>query len=129
MIDAVEKPYHCFLKPLKEKCFSDTELGCLKQMYNCLYPNSEIKHISRFYYQSKNLSINHEEYISTASRSKRSPVAAHWPGVIGIDLQGEAPMRVGVINSFIRHEITLTTALLYSLSLTCTHRMVHGPPT
>lgn len=57
-------------------------------------------------------------------------IFAHWPGVIGIDLQGEAP---SAVTSFNRNETTLVTgsAGLHSTSLPlpfmCTK--VHGPPT
>ena len=52
--------------------------------------------------------INGEEFISEKSRSaKSSLIAAHWPGVVGIDPQGEAPLRVGSVISFIQHKIVL----------------------
>ena len=78
----------------------------LQHMYRCIYSN-RIKCISRFYRQSKNLAINHEQYISSESRSNRSHViAAHWPGVIDIDIEGEAPMRVGVITGLVNRSPT-----------------------
>ena len=107
LVDAEEKPFQYLVPPIKEKCFTDPELSLLKQMYEYLYPNSSIQQLSRFYFQSKQLIINEEEFISTHSRSQRScSIVAHWPGVIAIDARGEAPMRVGVITQFFRHEIT-----------------------
>lgn len=80
----------------------------LQTLYNLLYPNSTILKLSRFYYQSKILTMNKEEFTSSISRSQRSAaVAAHWPGVIGIDPRGEAPLRVGIVKNYFKHDITL----------------------
>ena len=52
--------------------------------------------------------INGEEYISTKSRSSKSTlIAAHWIGVCGINPHGEAPLRIGNVNSFLKHQIVL----------------------
>ena len=49
-----------------------------------------------------------EEYITSQCRLKRSPaIVAHWPGVLGIDQLGEAPVRVGIITSIIRHPVVI----------------------
>ena len=48
-IDTAEKVFHTLLPPLKEKCFSDSEYSNLQAMYDLLYPNSLITHISCFY--------------------------------------------------------------------------------
>jgi hypothetical protein len=107
--DAKEKHYHCLASPIKEKCFSDVELSYLRRMYSFLYPNSNIEHIDRFYYQSKNMTINNEDFVSIGSRStKSSSIAAHWPGVLNIDPYGEAPLRVGVVSFFFRHTLSIT---------------------
>ena len=112
MIDAIEKPYQSLGLPLKEKCFTDTELMYLKQMYAYLYPNYIVADLDRFYNQSKNIIINNEEFVSTASRSTRSPaIAAHWPGVLDIDPNGEAPLRIGILTCFIQHKIRITPDL------------------
>lgn len=105
-----KKSHFNLISPLKEKCFSDTELSYLQQMYVCLYPNSTIEQLSCFYYQSKQLNMNGEEFISTGSRSQHSPaIAAHWPGVLSIDPRGEAPLRIGIVTCFIRHVVFLKT--------------------
>jgi len=53
------------------------------------------------------MNMNSEEFISTGSQSQHSPpVAAHWPGVLNIDTRGEAPLRIGIVTCFIRHEIS-----------------------
>ena len=127
MLDAEEKPFQSLISPLKEKCFSDTELSYLRQMYMCLYPNSRIERLSRFYYQSKQLNMNSEEFISTGSRSQRSPaIAAHWPGVLSIDPRGEAPLRIGIVTCFVRHEISfIQDSLRLQSSSTVSHVLAH----
>ena len=46
--------------------------------------------------------------LSSNSRSERSAaVAACWAGVVGIDSYGEAPLRIGLAQSFFRHEVRL----------------------
>ena len=48
--------------------------------------------------------MNSEEFITVQSRSQRSSaLIAHWPGVVGIDTQGEAPVRVGILMSIFCH--------------------------
>ena len=67
-LDATEKSFQHLLPPLKEKCFNDAQFSDLNQMYNMLYPNLTITNISRFFYESKTLTINGEEFISSSSR-------------------------------------------------------------
>ena len=73
MIDPTEKPFHYLIPPFKEKCFNDSEFSQLQQMYKLLYSNSSIISISHFYYECKQMLINNEEFISSNSRSQRSP--------------------------------------------------------
>ncbi len=66
--------------------------------------------MARFYIECKQLLVNGEEFISSQSRSKRSAaILCHWPGVISIDCSGEAPVRVGIVSSFIQHSISVKT--------------------
>ena len=96
--------------PLREKCFSDAEMKDLSILYGLLYPKHAVSQISRFYHESKQAVINGEDFITTQSRSQRSAaVVAHWPGVLGIDNLGEAPVRIGMISSFICHSVTVKT--------------------
>jgi len=127
MLDAEEKPFQSLVPPLKEKCFGDIELSYLRQMYMCLYPNSRIERLSRFYYQSKQMNMNSEEFISTGSRSQRSPaIAAHWPGVLNVDTRGEAPLRIGIVTCFIRHDIScIRDPLKPQSSSTLSHILAH----
>ena len=44
------------------------------------------------------------------SHSQRSTaIAAKWPSVLGIDTEGEAPVRIGDIISFIKHDIVVSS--------------------
>lgn len=107
-IDAVEKSCYKLLSPLRGKCFNDIEMEHLRMLYGILYPGCTVTQMSRFYHESKQLVINGEDFITAKSRSQRSAaVAAHWPGVLGIDISGEAPVRIGTVVSFIRHSATL----------------------
>ena len=122
-LDAEEKSYHRLALPIKEKCFNDADMLYIQQMYALLYPTSDIEHINRFYYQSKGIVINNEDFISTGSRSnKSSTVAAHWPGVLNIDPLGEAPLRVGVVTFFFRHTIRIVKN---SATKTISHILAH----
>ena len=79
-------------------------------MYSLLYPTSQIANISRSYLEYKKCTVNGEELISCYSSSQRScAIAAKWCGVVGINSDGEAPLRIGQIISFIEHEITLSS--------------------
>ena len=108
-IDVQEKAFHQVGQPLYDKCFMGIEIDWLTHMYNVIYPNGDITHISRFYKQFKSLVVNGEEFISLSSRSQRSSaIIAHWATVIGrIDTMGCGNPRVGLIKYFIRHTIKL----------------------
>jgi len=107
-IDAVEKSCYKLVPPLREKCFNDIEMEHLKMFYGILYPGYTVTQISCFYHESKQLVINGEDLITAKSRLQHSAaVAAHWPGVLGIDISGEAPVRIGTVVSFFCHSATL----------------------
>ena len=114
-----EKNITDFPHHYKKKCFNDIEMSYISETYGALYPHSEITS-ARFYTEAKQISINGEHFISMESRSKRSSaILCHWPGVIGIDKSGEAPVRVGIVTSFLRHSITMKDA--HSASRVSTH--------
>ena len=104
-----EKPFHRIIQPFYEKCFTDEEKRYLFGAYTAIIPHNVILTFSRFYKEFKTLIINGEEYISVKSRSQRSAaIIAHWPSLTGaIDTTGDAPCRVGIIQWFISHQITL----------------------
>lgn len=108
LIDATNKPHYKFLPPTQEKCFSEENVANLRHVYTLLYPHCEIVKFGYFYHENKKVLINGEEYITSKCKSKRSSaVAAYWPGVLGIDELGEAPVRVGILTSIIRHSVII----------------------
>ena len=109
-IDAKVKSYQQLVPPFKEKYFTDSELQCLKEMYQLLYPETNFE-VSRYYKQYKKIKIHQVGYISQQSRSQRSSIiAAKWPGVIGIDKRGEGLIRIGLISYFILHNIDFVSS-------------------
>ena len=89
------------------KCFSEEDINNLCQVCNLLYPDCEIN-LEFFYYGNGRILINGEEYITSQCRSKcSSAIVVHWPGVLGIDELGEAPIRVGIVTSIIRHPVVI----------------------
>ena len=107
-IDASVKSYHKLSVPLVEKVFNDTDFNFLKIMYSHLYDSTthEIVKVSRFYVESKHITINSLQLLSTKARSQRSAaIVAHWRNQTGIDLSGQTPVRVGIVNSFFRHDV------------------------
>ena len=101
----LKKSFHMVIQPLYEKCFIDEELGYICDVYKAHNAFSS----SCFYKEFKTVVINGEEYISVKSRSQRSAtVIAHWPSLNRtIDTMGEAPCKIGNVQSFIHHQITL----------------------
>ena len=61
-IDATKKPFHVLIPPCKERCFDDSEIVVLEQMYSLLYPTSTVNY-TRFYHQYKKILINDEEFL------------------------------------------------------------------
>ena len=101
-IDGREQPCHKLIPPRRENFCSDLSMEFLGKMYALLYPEPsyEILHVERFYYESKQIMVNGEEFITTQARSQRSSaIVAHWRGVTtDIDVNGVEPVRIGVIN-------------------------------
>ena len=62
--------YNKLINPIIEKVFNDVELKNLQEMYNCLYPAIEYDTVepSRFYLESKQISVNHHLFLSSKSR-------------------------------------------------------------
>ena len=87
----------------------------LEEVYKAVYPRNNFLNLCRFYKEFKTLTINGDEYVSVKSRSQRSAaIVAHWPSINGgIDTMGEAPCKVGLIESFIRHQINITESTSY----------------
>ena len=72
-IDVSMKEYYILARPLYQKVFDDTNIDHLLKMYEVIYPNTIVS-FSRFYFETKNVTINGEEYHSIKCRSKRSAV-------------------------------------------------------
>lgn len=64
LIDSTDKPYYKFLPPTREKCFSEENVTNLYQVYNLLYPQSEIVQIQFFYHENTRILINGVRNIS-----------------------------------------------------------------
>ena len=112
-IDPLEKPFHRVLQPLYEKCFTNPEMSLLKQVYQALYPHNASLHLNRFY---KEFKTDGDEYVSLKSRSQRSAaIISHWLSINGgIDTMGEAPCKVGLMESFIRHQIKMAESTMHT---------------
>lgn len=89
-------------------------MDLLSQVYNAIFLNNTVTHISRFYKRLKTLVMNGEEFISVSSRSQRSAaIIANWPSVIGrIDTMGMRDPRIGLIQFFFRHEIKIDVCIV-----------------
>ena len=109
MLHCTVKSYYELVNLLVEKVFDDTGFKNLKKMYNCLYSSEEYDiQPFRFYIECKQIFVNGELFLSSKSHSQRSnAIAAHWLNISGIDTSGEAPLRVGIISYFLRHELKL----------------------
>ena len=114
-IDPLEKPFHRVIRPLYEKCFTDLEMSLLEQVYQSMYPHNASLHLSRFYKEFKTLVVNGDEYVSLKSRSQTSSaIIAHWPSINGsVDTMGETPCKVGLIESFIHHQIKMADSTMH----------------
>ena len=125
-LDATLKEKYLLSQPKREKCFNPQEMKDIEQMYRTLYPESDSFKPSHFYYESKQVFVNGEEYISTQSRSKRSSaIVAHWGNEHsrGIDSTGTLPLRVGVVNTFISHQVTFQSSGKTSSKVHCLARI------
>ena len=70
--------------------------------------------------------VNNEEFISKRCLSQRScAVAVKWPGVHGIDVTGDVPLRIGEVISFVEHEVTIGVEYASDESSTSTTTNCH----
>ena len=80
----------------------------LNEMYSIIYHSTCIVHVFRKFREYNKCIVNHEEFISKRCLSQRfCAVAAKWPGVHGIDVTGDASLRIGEILSFVEHEVII----------------------
>ena len=107
-IDALLNSHHSLSRPQVEKIFTDNDMHLLKRMYSHLYNACNIVRVSRFYLESKQVSVQGVQLLSTKSRSKQSAaIVAHWRNQTGIDPSGQDPLRVGVVTSFFCNDVLL----------------------
>ena len=107
-IDASMKTYHSLSYPHVEKVFTDSDMQFLREMYELLYASATIVKMSRFFVEVRQISIHGLHLISCKARSQRSTaIVAHWRNQGGIDLTGQAPLRVGIVTSFLCHDIQI----------------------
>ncbi len=126
-IKAEKLPHPKLTPPYKEKYLNSEDFSHLKVMYSMLYPSKTLE-VSRFYKEYRNIVINSVQVTSKISRSQRSSViAARWPSAIGIDSSGESPLRIGLVNSFIENEVTITHSDGSSISSVTHNLMVWKP--
>lgn len=117
-IDPQEKSFHRVIQPQYEKCLTDLEMSFLEEVYKAVYPQNSSLHLCRFCKEFKTLVVNGEEYVSVKSRSQRSvAIVAHWPSINGgIDTMG-GQYKVGLIESFIRHQIKMANSSKHTNTL------------
>lgn len=110
LIDGTEKSFHKVHRRY-EKIFNHSEVSWLTDVYQLLYPESEIGHVPMIHEQFHEVTILGERFLSKhAKGSHSSAVCAYWPAVGG----GVSPvcdqLRVGVIQHFIRHTVQLNSS-------------------
>ena len=98
------------LPPLREQVFSFNECCQLKKIYSQLYPSATIAHMSHFYICCKQVTLGGDIIGSVKCGNASSVIMAYWPGQ-GDDLSTinyASRMRVGVVQYYIKHTISLT---------------------
>ena len=95
-----------------EKFLNPTEMVHITAVYNLLYPDKSISHIPMLYEKFFETQILHEVFISQHKRGKRSSaICAYWSGVGGniIQASSQPQLRVGIVEYFLRHTISIKT--------------------
>ncbi len=101
------------LPPFHERIFPSTTVQELELIYKQLYPHQNIAHVPPFYSCCGRVTIGGDlvgSMLNAASANSASVVMAHWP-TRGNDLSAIdfARMRVGVIQFFFKHSVTLSS--------------------
>ena len=106
VLNAQKMSHQVLIPPCRRKWLSYQEVSSLKEVYTALYPGKTIS-VPHIVLEYKQILLNGEEFISLLSRSKRSSaIVAHWPrSGTGIDLSGNGPLRVGLVKSFLSHQL------------------------
>ena len=99
------------IPPFSEQVLSYNECQGLNTIYSQLYPNQTVLHVPQFYTISRQVSLEGEVIGSMKCGSASSVIMAYWPGR-GNDLEviDYSRMRVGVIQYFFEHDVTITSS-------------------
>jgi len=90
------------------KIFSPSEVTWLSEVYSALYPEREIVHVPLMYEQFREVYVLGVRFLSKQSRGKHSSaVCAYWPAVGGKISSTCDQLRVGIIQYFVRHTVSL----------------------
>ncbi len=107
LIDATEKEQQIIPKS-SEKFFSLIEVNELTSVYQELYPAARIEHVPRVHEHFHEVTVLGERFVSKRVKGKYSAVVdAYWAAIDGSIAQSCSQLRVGVIQNFIRHTISL----------------------
>lgn len=111
IIDASESIMHTY-SHRHEAIFNHTEVEYLISVYGKLYPGVIINHVPMIHERFHNFQVFNQRYLSDKTRgSHSSAVCAYWAGINGGILATCEHLRVGVIQYFVRHTISIPTSL------------------
>lgn len=109
-IDACESSFHTCSHRC-EAIFNYTEVESLASVYRKLYPTTLISHTPMIYERFYELKVFNERFLSAKARGNHSSaICAYWAGINGNVLATCDHLRVGVIQYFIRHYISVPTS-------------------
>ena len=93
-----------------EKLFNPAEVSSLSVVYLLLYPEHELIHVPMIYDQFCEVHVLGVRFISKRCRGKHSSaVRAYWPSIGGSISSTCGQLRVGVVQYFVRHTVTLSS--------------------
>ena len=118
-INATEGPMYTLYRRY-ERLFDSSEVESLTKVYQALYPCVALPHIPMVHEIFHELKVFNETIVSSKSKGNHSSaVCANWAGVGGNLATTNAVVRVGLIQSFIRHTIR------FPVSPTESKKLVH----
>lgn len=109
-IDASEGlMYTCSRK--YEALFNSIEVESLTSVYSTLYPGLMMRHVPMVYERFHELKTFNQTFLSVGARGNHSSgICAYWAGINGKILTTCEHLRVGIIQYFIRHTISVSTS-------------------
>ena len=106
-IDASESTMHIIPRRY-ESFFDSDEISSLTAVYDVLYPGVKIR---MFHERFLELKVFNETFISLKSKgSHSSAICAYWAGIRGNISLSNDYLRVGVVQYFFRHTISIPTS-------------------